>query len=341
MRLSFHRIAAACLLLSVLTGGGAAGEDAGARLSRSLAAAEQRLGMAHPDLIPIVDRLAQQRYRSGDFDAAAALYRRSLAIARGAFGPRSTPAIEAQIGLAAADVEMQRYLEAEPLLLAAQIDLAASGGDDDPGLAPVLSGLARIALARGDAERAEALARRAVALDGQHPDSEMLQALGAALAAEDRFADSEAVLKRALALARQADGEPGAATARGLTQLASLYLRQDRYRDALPLVEEAILIDQDRLAPDHPVLAGDWYDLGVAYFGLGRAAEAERAFRGAAERLDRGPGRETAGAANAELGLARVLQKRGRDEEAGALFEDARRILGDTTRAERRRERQT
>jgi tetratricopeptide (TPR) repeat protein len=315
----------------------AAHAEDGARLSQSLAAAEQRLGPSHPDLLALIEPLAQARFRDGDFAAATALHRRALRIAREAFGPASVEAAEARVALALSYVEMQRYLDAEPLLIGARIDLTQALGADAPALAPVLCALARIAAARGADRDAVAFARQAVAIDASR---EPLRVLGAALAGAEQFEESERTLERAVAEARAGEGADGLATARALRQLAELYLRQQRFAEAVPPVEEAISIDQAQLGAGHPLLGGDWHDLGAAYLGEGRLAEAEKAFRQAVDVLQRGPARGTPLTANVELGLARVSQQQGHEREAQALFEDARRLLDNGEREERERERE-
>jgi tetratricopeptide (TPR) repeat protein len=115
--------------------------------------------------------------------------------------------------------------------------------------------LARIALARGDKDSARNRVERAVAIDEKSRSedrSERLRTLGAVLAVEERFDESAHVLQQAVALDREGTDE--LATARSLSQLANTFLREKRFSDALPLVEEATAIDQSRLGATHPLL---------------------------------------------------------------------------------------
>lgn len=318
--------------------------DAIAGLSRSLAAAEQRLGAASPDLLPILRPLARQHFENADFAEAVALRRRSLKIALDAFGDSSALAAEAMTALALLYIELQRYLDAEPLLIAAGNALTDELGADDPAMAPALTGRSAIALARGDKGCALKWAERAVAIDEKNElkqQSGPLRAQGAALAARERYRESEKVLRRALALDRAGEGEDGLATARSLAQLGNAYLRQKRFAEALPLLEDAARIDQSRLGPTHPRIADDFYSIGVAYLETGRAAAAARVFRYAIGLADRGTGRDTPGAAYLRLALARAEHRLGRDDEARTLFAEAQRILAAATDDERRRERRT
>ena len=297
------------------------------------------------DLAPQLVAYARQRFRAGDFAAALTLRRRVLGLAIRGPGRASQPAAQAMAGLAALYIEMQRYLDAEPLLIAARRDLLDRAGPRDPALVPVLCGLARVARARGAAAEARKWAAKAVALaarEGQQQNpqyAEALRALGGALAAQKRFADSERVLRQALALDRTPDGKNGPMAARDLAELGAVYVRQKRFAAALPLIEKAASLDQARLGPTHPTIADDYHELGIAYLGLGRPAEAAAALRFAIWVLVRGAGNGTARLAYTELTLARAMHEEGHADKAKMLFDDAQKILGKAEKSEHRRER--
>ncbi len=319
----------------------AQGADDSVALSRSLAAAEERLGPAHPDLLAILGPLARLRFRDAEIAEATALRRRSLKIAIDAFDNGSVPAAEAMVALASLYIELRRYLDAEPLLIAAGDILSTRLGTGDRAMAPLLSGLARIALARGDKSRARKWAEQAVAIDEKNASEERsgpLRTLGAVLAAEEEFAASERVLRQALALDRE--GKDEAATARTLSQLAESCLRQKHFTAALPLIEEALVIDQGLLGATHPFIADDLYDLGLVYLETGRPADAARVFKAAIDLLDRGIGRTTPRVGYIELGLARAEHEQGREEKAETLFAEARQLLNAAEEEERERERE-
>ncbi len=322
---------------------GQADEGAIARLTRALAAGEADDGKTSPYLLPVIEELAQAQLRGGALGAAAALRRRALDIAVAAFGCDSPSAAQAMAALALTDIERRRYLDAEPLLVVAERVLRARVDADHPAMATIFAGLARIALARGDKKSAEAWARRAVAIARANPhgrSAEALRTLGAVFTAEERFAEAERVLGEALAQDRRQHGADGVDTARSLAQLANLDLRQGKAGDALPLIEEAALIDQRRLGPTHPVIADDFHDLGLVYDALHRGGEARKALIAAIDLLERGAGRETPRVAYAELELSRLYRQAGKNAAADAAFRDARRILNKAEAEERRRERE-
>jgi serine/threonine-protein kinase len=330
------------LLLLAAPAAAVADESATARLARALAATEARDGKASPDLLPVLDELAQARSRDGELNEAAALRRRALAIAVGAFGCESPSAGEAMASLAVLHIDRRRYLDAEALLIVAERVLTGRVPPDQPIMATLAAGLARVGLARGDTEAALAQARRAVAMARRNPhgrSAEPLRVLGAALAAAESFEEAERVLREALAQDRKHHGAEAAETARSLAQLATLYLRWGRAGEALAPLQQALAIDQQRLGPTHPFIADALHDLGLVYEALGRNDQARRALTAALAVLERGAGRETPRVAYVELELSRLYRRQGNDAAADAAFRDARRILNKAEAEERRRER--
>jgi len=346
------RLALAGLMLSLVLGPaigawsanepGTAGGGELARLAEALAATEAAEGPTSPYLLPLIEEIARFRLREGELAEAAELRRRALDIAIARFGCDSASAAEAMVALALVAIDRRRYLDAEPLLIAAQITLDERVAPDHPAIATALAALARVALARGNAAEAEKSARRAVEIASRNPhrrSTEPLRALGAALAAEEHFAEAAEVLKEAVAEDRHHHGPDGADMARSLAQLANAELRAHRFAEALPLIQQAAATDQERLGAAHPFIADDLFDLGLVYDGLKRTAEARRAFATALAVLERGAGRETPRAAYVELELARIDRQDGKEAEADAASRDAKRILYKAEDEERRRER--
>jgi Tfp pilus assembly protein PilF len=347
-----RRLALASIALSIGLGAangllpaaeaGAAGSGKLTQLTGALAAMEAKEGATSPYLLPLIEEIAELRSHNGELAEAGALRRRALNIAISRFGSDSPSAAEAMVAVALVDIDRRRYLDAEPLLIAADIILEERVAPDHPAMAAVLAALARIALARGEPGEAEASAERAVGIAKRNPhgrSTEPLRAYGAALASRERFAEAEQVLREALAQDREHHGPEGLATARSLAQLANADLRAYHFAEALPLIQQAAAIDQARLGPAHPFVADDLLDLGLVYDGMHRRADARRAFAAAVELLERGASRNTARVAYAELELARLDRQDGKEAAAEAAFKDARRILRKAEDEERKRER--
>jgi tetratricopeptide (TPR) repeat protein len=331
-------LAAASLCLFAGIGHAAdANAGAGSALDRTLIAAEQRLGHASPDLLPILAPLARQRFRDGEIGEALALRRRSLAIAVAAFGGASPRAAEAMVALATLYLDLYRFLDAEPLLVVARSSLSREAADEGPALAAVYAELARVALARGHRHRAGELARKARRLDPAATGP--LRTLGAALAAEGAYDEAERTLRQAVTADRHRGEKNALAAARSLAALGQFYLRRKNYAAALPAIEEATAIDQRELAPDHPLIAADFHDLGIAYLGLKRTRLAEIVTGAAVRRLDRPGERDTPQFAYTLIELAHAEQALGRSARAKSLLDRAGDILRTANDAQRERER--
>jgi len=297
---------------------------------------DEAAGTSSPELMQRLERVAAERFRNGGLAEAEAARRQLLRLVIAAHGCGSPATAQAMTALAEIEIARQLYLDAEPLLIAARTILA----EDDPHLAPVFVGLSRVAHARGDNPAAEQWARRAVAVGGATAGA-ALDALGTALAAEERIDEAESLLQQAL---RRASSEPGAPTLRkadALSQLGNFYLREHRFAEALPLIEEAAEIHQQRLGPTHPFIADDLYDVGLAYEGLKRGRDAERVFLMALHLLQRSKNLHTPRAAYIQIELARVFRSFGDEQDAKSAEGRAHDILQAADEAEHERERRT
>src|SRR5438067_11222824 len=107
-------------------------DSAAARLTHALAIGETRDGRTSPYLLPVIEELAQLRRRDGALGEAVALRRRALDIAVATFGSDSPSTAEAMAALALIDIELRRYLDAEPLLIIAERVLGARVAADHP-----------------------------------------------------------------------------------------------------------------------------------------------------------------------------------------------------------------
>jgi tetratricopeptide (TPR) repeat protein len=324
-------------------GANAADPHAVTVLTKNLATEESRSGEASPHLLPLLERLAGAQIDNGALAQAADSRRRALKIELHTYGGGSINAAQAMIALARVEVLRQNYTEAEPLLIGALPVLRMRFGEESPALVEPLAALARVALARGDLSAAESWAHQSQAIAARRPagtSTEPLRVLGAIDAAEQRFDDGEKILREAIARDRQYHGADSLEIARGLAQLANLLLRAQHCDKALPLIEQAIAIDQDKLGETHPLIADDYADLGLIYAGLGRDDAASDALYFTIDLLERGANEESARLGYAELEIAPILRRLGQTEDADAAFKDAKHILDKAAEDERQRERQ-
>ena len=71
--------------------------------------------------------------------------------------------------------------------------------------------------------------------------------------AQGRYAEAEALHKRALAIREKALGPDHADVALSLNNLAALYVAQGRYAEAEPLYKRSLAIQEKALAPTTPM----------------------------------------------------------------------------------------
>ena len=321
---------------------GAANFGRADRLAEAFGTAQVTEDADGPALLSQLDATAHTLWRAGDLAQETALRQRALQIALVAFGPELLATAQAITALALAHIDRRRWLDAEPLLILAA-RMLPDAHKDRLGAA-IFAGQARVALARGDADAALAFARRAVESarhDPRDASAEPLRALGATLAALERFEEARRAVEEALDIDRRQHGPEAAETARSLSQLGNLYLRWARPEDALMPLQQATAIDQLQLGPAHPFIADDLYDLGIAYDALNRPDRARRMLLAALVVLDHCAGGDTSRAGYAERALSRIEQQLGHSAAAEMAQSEARRILDKAESEERRRERRS
>ena len=93
--------------------------------------------------------------------------------------------------------------------------------------------------------------------------------------AQGRYAEAEALHKRALAIREKALGPDHADVALSLNNLAALYVAQGRYAEAEPLYKRSLAIQEKALGPDHPDVGTSLNNLAGLYTAQGRYGEAE------------------------------------------------------------------
>jgi CHAT domain-containing protein/Tfp pilus assembly protein PilF len=146
------------------------GDRAGARaaLTRAIALREKANGPEDPELVVPLTRLANLRAEAGELQAARPLYERAVALAertRGAEHPYvATALLEQGLHLAAGGDVRAAGIALERAATIRQATL----GREHPEVATALDARARVAHARGDAERAMALALEAEVIARRH-----------------------------------------------------------------------------------------------------------------------------------------------------------------------------
>lgn len=137
---------------------------------------------------------------------------------------------------------------------------------------------------------------------------------------------AEVVAKKALDLAEK-NIERGPDVATSLDNLATVYLLQDQYGQAEPLLKRALAIKTKALGPDHPDVAWSLNALAVIYYFQGQYAQAEEPFKRSLAIWENAFGPDHPTVARSLNLLAELYRAMNRDEEAEKLEQRAATLL--------------
>lgn len=234
--------------------------DAEALVQEALAIRARTFGEQHLEYALSLRSLGTLRYERGDLASAAELLSRALAIHRTHAAETHTDVAAVANDLAACLRGLGRLDEAAALHREA-LELRRSNAPDSLAVAESLNNLAGIDLDRGDLKAGvekldEALHIRRAILGAEHPltlqsDSNLATTLwrvGDRARAHALLAEAEAGLR-----ALRVDGEE--ALARVLVNRAGMWIAEDDYAAAEPLLAEALALQERRLGSAHPSLA--------------------------------------------------------------------------------------
>jgi eukaryotic-like serine/threonine-protein kinase len=221
------------------------------------------------------------------------------------------------------------YPEATKFLEAAERQLrdVGAGGVER---AVALHDLGSLASARGDHARAASLLAEAQALRRAHlpvPHADLVRTLALQGFNEIELGDfekAEAVLGEAVTLGRQLPltvGEAGAVW-QALNNMGRLRSEQSRYRDAEPLLREALEVRRRVFGNDHPAVGTTLDQLAEVLRLDGKLPESEAMFREAIEHGRRILGDDHPTIANRLGNLANVVGNQGRPGEAIEINRD-------------------
>jgi CHAT domain-containing protein/Tfp pilus assembly protein PilF len=143
---------------------------------------------------------------------------------------------------------------------------------------------------------------------------------------QDRYADAEPLLKRALAVREKALGPDHPTVAPELNNLAKLYDDQNRYADAELLYKRALAIHEKWRGPEHPRFANSLNNLAVLYTHQSRYSDAEPLFKRALLIREKVFGPDHLVVATSLTSLADLYRAQGRYADAEPLYRRALEI---------------
>ena len=261
----------------------------------------------------------------GEYRAAEALQRRSLAILEKALGPDDPEVARSLNNLSVLCYQQGRYAETEPMHARVLAILEKALGPDHPDVAMSLNNLAGLYNRQGRYQEAEALHARVLrlrekALGPNHPDVAMsLKNLATLYDRQGRSQEAERLHARALAIRERMFGPDHPDVALSLNSLAVLYQEQGRFGEAEPLHARALAIVEKALGPDHPYVAASLNGLAGWYDRQGRYGEAEPLYARALLIREKAFGPVHPELAQTLSGLAKLYEAQGRLDEATPL----------------------
>ncbi len=138
-----------------------------------------------------------------------------------------------------------------------------------------------------------------------------------------RYAESQALLERALSIRERTLGSEHIEVASSLHSLAVVLWYRGRYADAQPLNERALMIRERALGADHPDVASSLNMLGILHTHQGNYAEAQPLYERALAIRERALGPGHPHVAHSLSNLANNHREQGRYDESLPLLERA------------------
>ena len=266
--------------------GEASGDSVAVRrlLRRGLARAEEQ--NLQPEVRAQTLTTLGRVYRHlGEYDRAAPLLERALALHRDVYGDRHLNTVEARVALAEVYRNLYRGAPAESLLREALATERALLGPAHPRVARTLTELSRVRRDAGDLATAERLARDALEMrhrtyPGDHPDvAQGTDYLAGLLRRRGDFARAGPLYEQALAMRRRLYRGDHLDIAESLSDIAMLRERMGDLAGAEQLCGEALAMYRRLVGEDHPLVATTTANLGLIVGRRGDADSAERLLR--------------------------------------------------------------
>ncbi len=257
------------------------------------AAAEQFLGIGHPDALMATDQLAAAFLGAGRAADALPWFQRVLADRNTQLGPERPATIAAAVRLGSALLEAGRADDAVKLLERVVSDCGRLLGPTAPDTLQARETLAAAYGAAGQAAEGlrryqRSLADREKIQGPTHPATMATGIkLGDAYLAADKPKDAISAYKKVISGREKALGpdHPDTIAARG--SLAGALQTAGRMATALQSFEEVKADSERVLGPDHPDTLRRAMSLAQVYYAVGRLGDATNLLRDTAERCDR------------------------------------------------------
>jgi tetratricopeptide (TPR) repeat protein len=303
-------------------------------LHRALELRERALGSDHPNVAPLLDKIASVEKALGNPAAQVAAVRRALAIRERAYGSDHPETALGLVNLGIAAMITRQLDLAEASMVRAIAIYEKRLGTNDYHLAEAHEGLAAVLVDRG--RHADALAhyQRALAIWEAPAHDAAPRQIGAlrvqlagSLRSLHRYKEARAAYDRALGELRVAFGPDDRSVLACLEGLAGLEGEMGDLKAARVHEEEVVELTSRTLGPDHPDMAVRLANLADTYSDLGMYLKARPLFERSIAIDERTFGRDHPNVALTLLMLANNAASHGDPETARRALERALPIL--------------
>lgn len=255
--------------------------DHAIRLLEGVVRVQSAPGVDTADLTASLSALADANYNAGRYDVCVPLYQRVLEMHRQIYGPRH-PLVAGDFGsLAAVQVDLGYYTEAEKYDRQSLEITESYYGKDSPRTAHDLTSLSRALIYQKKYDDAVPLLRRALGIaehsyGSDHSSvADTLNELGNVAYMRDQYDEADADFRRVMDIYRTVYGDNHHMVAIALSNVASVQLDKKDYEKAEALYRD--VIHRFTLS-----LSADNVNTGIAHIKLGRTLLREKRFQEAA-----------------------------------------------------------
>ncbi|HKS40126.1 MAG TPA: CHAT domain-containing tetratricopeptide repeat protein [Blastocatellia bacterium] len=250
-------------------------------IERMIQITEQSRGALHPDMIIMLNGLANVYLAKGDYAKAESLFVRVLEMTGKARGPKHADTVRAINNLAALYEREGEYSKAESLYARALQIREETLGPMHPNTSTSLHNMGRMYEGRADYTEAERLYIRALdinekSLGPKHLNTAiLLSSLGVLYFEKGDYVKAEPLHERALEIYKELFGLKNTYTATGFNNLATLYQAKGNYAKAESFYKLDLEINEELGGPDALSTAGTLNNLATLYQTKGDYAKAE------------------------------------------------------------------
>ena len=289
-----------------------------------------------PDELAKINRQVAELAAAGKQEAAAALAKRYVDLARNASGEDDPEFATAITWLGRLYQSLERSADAELLLKQAIVIREMAFGPDHPLVATSLNNLASLYRNQGRPDAAEPLIARANAIRTKPVGVGALEVFSRQIRElrwSGKTEEAAELAQRYLTLAKARHGPDQPGVVPVLLEVASLEESQGRIAEAEALLKQVVAIREAAFGADSPEVAESLEELARVYQAAARYREAERLLKRALSIRTAAYGKRHETVLATMENLAGLYRAEGRAAEAEKLFATAQKLQRKSTRS--------